>query len=101
MRTYRSPRRWKLDLCRQPIEFTISTPDGSHRVTWHAGRLTLHAHDIRTEQVMRALGGKSCPCLLVLDALSGRTADWAFGADSLNRHRQALDYLATDPDYLG
>jgi hypothetical protein len=42
-----------------------------HRVSWRNGRLILHDHDIAAEQVLQALGGEPCACLLLLDAFRG------------------------------
>lgn len=63
----------------EEISFTV----GQHRVTWRDGRLILHDHDIRDERLLRALGGRPCSCLLVLDALSTRRSGWAFGEAEL------------------
>jgi hypothetical protein len=44
--------------------------DGSHvhRVSWREGRLILHDHDLAAEEVLEALGGEPCLCVLVRDA---------------------------------
>ncbi|MBO0838298.1 MAG: helix-turn-helix transcriptional regulator, partial [Actinobacteria bacterium] len=57
------------------LAFEVDTDAGPHRVSWHDGALILHDHDLEAEQVLRALGGEVCPCLLILDALRGAGLD--------------------------
>ncbi len=60
-------RRWYQD--RQTVSFEVETGGTSHRITWRRGRLVLHDHDLAAEQVLLALGGAPCPCLLFPEAL--------------------------------
>jgi hypothetical protein len=54
-----------------PISATIHTGGADHRISWRAGRLCLHDHDVDAEEVLVALGGEPCVCLLVRDVFRG------------------------------
>jgi hypothetical protein len=81
------------------VTWEISTGAGLHRVTWDAGRLTLHNHSLRAERVLRGLGGPPCQCLLALDALTEYQGDWAFDAPTRPLARQLQEKLQSDPEY--
>jgi hypothetical protein len=51
-----------------PVSATIRCGGAEHRVTWRAGRLVLHDHDLAAETALRALGARPCTCLDVVDA---------------------------------
>ena len=59
---------WWADLDIGPVTATIDTGAEPHRVSWREGKLRLHDHDLRAEDVLLALGGEPCPCLLLRDA---------------------------------
>lgn len=61
-----SRRRWYAG--QAPVSFEVEVGSESHRITWTKGRLVLHDHDVEAESVLKALGGESCVCLMVLDA---------------------------------
>lgn len=82
-----------------PIAYEIPTEAGIHRVTWHAGRLTLHSHSLRAEYVLRGLGGNPCSCLLAMDALTEYTGDWAFDPRAHAQARRVLQALASDSEF--
>jgi hypothetical protein len=60
-------RRWYLG--HEAVTLTVPVAGGEHRVSWRRGRLVLHDHDAAAEAVLRALGGETCPCLAIRDAL--------------------------------
>jgi hypothetical protein len=55
---------------RPPISVSIETGGQPHTISWRAGRL--HDHDLAAEEVLLALGGEPCPCLLVRDVIRTR-----------------------------
>ena len=85
----------------ESVTWEIPTDTGIHRVTWRAGRLTLHNHSARAEHVLRALGGHPCQCLLALDALTEYQGDWAFDDPTRRIARQLLEKLQSDREYTG
>lgn len=69
----RSP--WHRDFPSFDIE--VESGDRIHRITWRGGRLVLHDHDIAAEEVLRALGGQPCPCLVILELWRDRIYAYA------------------------
>lgn len=61
-----SRRRWYAG--QATVSFEVEVGSRRHRITWTKGRLVLHDHDVEAESVLKALGGESCVCLVVLDA---------------------------------
>jgi len=61
--------RWYAE--RGAITATVETGGEAHHVTWRKGQLILHDHNVTAEEVLQALGGEPCPCLLLRDALRG------------------------------
>lgn len=49
----------------------------------------LHDHDLEAEQVLRALGGEVCPCLLILDVLRGAGEDRLLAARPFSQRGRA------------
>ena len=78
------------------VTYKVNTLAGPHRVSWQAGRLTLHDHAIRAEEALRGFGGEPCQCLLVLDALTNRQGEWAFGPEDRAYVRQLLSKLTDE-----
>jgi len=76
------PVNWYLSL--PPAQTLVPCGNGTHPVTWNAGRLELPAHrDAEAERVLAALGGDKPRCLDVAQA-------W-------DEHADDLDVLMTGP----
>jgi hypothetical protein len=60
----------------EPVSAALPLGDGTeHRISWRAGKLILHDHDVEAEDVLLALGGEApCTCLFVRDLFRGRGA---------------------------
>lgn len=58
-------RRWYDGL--EPVTAPLRCRGELHRVTWRAGRLWLHDHDLVAESVLVSLGGERCACLDLLE----------------------------------
>lgn len=91
------PGGWRGYLGANVVTYEVDTLGGPHKVSWRAGRLTLHNHSIRAEEVLRGVGGDPCPCLLVFDALTNRQGGWASGSEDRVQVQQILSKLADDP----
>ena len=60
-----APKRW-FDAV-EPVTVEIECgDDGRHRVSWRRGKVVLHDHSLRDEEVMLALGGAPPPCVALL-----------------------------------
>jgi hypothetical protein len=69
--------RWYAE--RAAITVDLEVGPRVHRVSWRNGRLILHDHDPAAEEVLQALGGEPCPCVLVRDAFRWSAAGARLG----------------------
>jgi hypothetical protein len=59
-----------------PASMELPCQGDTHIVTWQAGRLVLHHHDVAAERALIALGGEQSTCLDVVDLWEHREEDW-------------------------
>jgi hypothetical protein len=70
-------RRWYAE--QPPVTVSVAAGSEEHRVSWRHGRLVLHDHDVAAEEVLQALGGEPCVCLMLRElfrALKQRPAGY-------------------------
>ena len=84
----------------EPVTVEVDAGDAVHRLSWRAGRLVLHDHDVAAEEVLQALGGEPCVCLVLRDAFRG-LRDQAGGAESLGVSSRWRAYWTTFAGVVG
>lgn len=86
------------------LSVDVECSGSSHKVTWDAGELTLHDHDVEAEKTLSALGGEPAYCLSLLEAwmsageddslepeiLLNEDLDWALQLDPKMAHLRSL-----------
>ena len=78
--------RWYDDV--PPATFEIPCGEETHRITWRRGKLILEDHpDLRSEEILAALGGDKYACLQLLDGWRRSRSGFDHSVDNLWRGR--------------